>query len=158
MLWRWEDAFTYRAFLISMFSLLFSLSGLGMAAQGATDRDKARLLARGYLSWLKERVQLIHWVPKVIVQAARKSRSYGVYEWWEWILLLCIFLPPQCKKSTDLSIDIGDFPDDEKKKKELVEDNVSCYCIAVLYSSHVWTTNKCSKSVLSMVSANLLSA
>jgi len=25
-----------------MFSLLFSLSGLGMAAQGATDRDKAK--------------------------------------------------------------------------------------------------------------------
>lgn len=42
VLWRWEDAFTYRAFLISMFSLLFSLSGLGMAAQGATDRDKAK--------------------------------------------------------------------------------------------------------------------
>lgn len=39
---RWEGAFTYRAFLISMFSLLFSLSGLGMAAQGATDRDKAK--------------------------------------------------------------------------------------------------------------------
>jgi len=26
-----------------MFSLLFSLSGLGMAAQGATDRDKAKI-------------------------------------------------------------------------------------------------------------------
>jgi len=43
VLWRWEDAFTYRGFLISMFSLLFSLSGLGMAAQGATDRDKAKI-------------------------------------------------------------------------------------------------------------------
>jgi len=42
VLWRWEDAFTYRAFLISMFSLLFSLSGLGMAAQGATDKDKTK--------------------------------------------------------------------------------------------------------------------
>lgn len=42
VLWRWPDEFTYRGFLISMFSLLFSLSGLGMAAQGATDRDKAK--------------------------------------------------------------------------------------------------------------------
>ncbi|KAL9190432.1 hypothetical protein ACHAXT_007643 [Thalassiosira profunda] len=42
VLWKWPDAFTFRDFLISMFSLLFSLSGLGMAAQGATDRDKAK--------------------------------------------------------------------------------------------------------------------
>ena len=42
VLWKWPDEFTYRGFLISMFSLLFSLSGLGMAAQGATDRDKAK--------------------------------------------------------------------------------------------------------------------
>merc|ERR1712150_86996 len=42
VLWRWPDEFTYRGFLISMFALLFSLSGLGMAAQGATDRDKAK--------------------------------------------------------------------------------------------------------------------
>jgi hypothetical protein len=28
-----------------MFALLFSLSGLGMAAQGATNRDKAKLAA-----------------------------------------------------------------------------------------------------------------
>jgi len=71
-LWKWDDVFTYRGFLISMFSLLFSVSGLGMAAwvqqkiphetvlslpcicslltitldshhrQGATDRDKAK--------------------------------------------------------------------------------------------------------------------
>ena len=32
MLWKWPDEFTYRGFLISMFALLFSLSGLGMAA------------------------------------------------------------------------------------------------------------------------------
>mmetsp|Transcript_26009 Transcript_26009/g.46896 ORF Transcript_26009/g.46896 Transcript_26009/m.46896 type:complete len:1444 (+) Transcript_26009:100-4431(+) len=42
LLWKWPDEFTYRGFLISMFALLFSLSGLGMAAQGATDRDKAK--------------------------------------------------------------------------------------------------------------------
>mmetsp|Transcript_3600 Transcript_3600/g.7957 ORF Transcript_3600/g.7957 Transcript_3600/m.7957 type:complete len:1436 (+) Transcript_3600:181-4488(+) len=42
VLWKWPDDFTYRGFLISMFSLLFSLSGLGMAAQGATDHDKAK--------------------------------------------------------------------------------------------------------------------
>ena len=31
-LWKWPEEFTYRGFLISMFSLVFSLSGLGMAA------------------------------------------------------------------------------------------------------------------------------
>jgi hypothetical protein len=31
--------------LISMFSLLFSISGMGVAAQGATNRDKAKLAA-----------------------------------------------------------------------------------------------------------------
>jgi ATP-binding cassette subfamily B (MDR/TAP) protein 1 len=45
VLWKWPDQFTYRGFLISMFALLFSLSGLGMAAQGATDKDKAKAAA-----------------------------------------------------------------------------------------------------------------
>ena len=45
LLVNYPDSFEYRDFLISMFSLLFSLSGLGMAAQGATDRDKAKLAA-----------------------------------------------------------------------------------------------------------------
>lgn len=34
--------FSYRDFLISMFSLLFSLSGLSVAMMGATNRDKAK--------------------------------------------------------------------------------------------------------------------
>jgi len=42
LLSKYPSTFTYRDFLISMFSLLFSLSGLGMAAQGATNRDKAK--------------------------------------------------------------------------------------------------------------------
>lgn len=37
--------FSYRDFLISMFSLLFSLSGIGMAAQNATNREKAKVAA-----------------------------------------------------------------------------------------------------------------
>jgi len=38
-------AFEYRDFLISMFSLMFSLSGMAVAAQGATNRDKAKVAA-----------------------------------------------------------------------------------------------------------------
>ena len=45
LLSKYPNVFTYRDFLISMFSLLFSLSGLGMAAQGATNREKARAAA-----------------------------------------------------------------------------------------------------------------
>ena len=41
----YPNSFEYRDFLISMFSLLFSITGLGIAAQGATDRDKAKLAA-----------------------------------------------------------------------------------------------------------------
>uniref|UniRef100_A0A7S3QG25 Bile salt export pump n=1 Tax=Chaetoceros debilis TaxID=122233 RepID=A0A7S3QG25_9STRA len=42
---RWPDSFTYRGFLISMFSALFSLSGLSVAFMGATDRAKAKIAA-----------------------------------------------------------------------------------------------------------------
>ncbi len=45
LLSKYPDSFSYRDFLVSMFSLLFSLFGLGMAAQGATDRDKAKSAA-----------------------------------------------------------------------------------------------------------------
>lgn len=41
LLYKFPESFTYRAFLISMFSLLFSLSGTASAAQGITDRTKA---------------------------------------------------------------------------------------------------------------------
>jgi len=37
--------FTFRDFLISMFSLLYSVSGIGVAAQGATDREEAKQAA-----------------------------------------------------------------------------------------------------------------
>jgi ABC-type multidrug transport system fused ATPase/permease subunit len=45
LLLNYPKSFTYRDFLISMFSLLLSLSGMGMAAQGATNREKAKLAA-----------------------------------------------------------------------------------------------------------------
>jgi ATP-binding cassette subfamily B (MDR/TAP) protein 1 len=45
LLLNYPNSFTYRDFLISMFSLLFSLSGMAIAAQGATNRDKAKLAA-----------------------------------------------------------------------------------------------------------------
>jgi ATP-binding cassette subfamily B (MDR/TAP) protein 1 len=41
----YPETFGYKDFLISMFSLLFSLSGLGFAMQGATDKNKANLAA-----------------------------------------------------------------------------------------------------------------
>lgn len=39
------NKFGYRAYLIAMFSLLFSLYGLAMAAEGAVDREKAKAAA-----------------------------------------------------------------------------------------------------------------
>jgi len=46
LMYRFPESFSYRAFLISMFSLLFSLSGTAAAAQGATDRGKANAAAK----------------------------------------------------------------------------------------------------------------
>lgn len=40
------DGFTFRQYLISMFALLFSLSGMSVAAMGATDKVKAQLAAK----------------------------------------------------------------------------------------------------------------
>jgi len=45
LLSNYPDKYTYRDFLISLFSLLFGLEGIGFAAQGATDRDKAKQAA-----------------------------------------------------------------------------------------------------------------
>lgn len=42
---RFPDKYTFRGFMISMFALLFSLSGTAVAAQGITDRDKANAAA-----------------------------------------------------------------------------------------------------------------
>lgn len=52
------NLYTPRGFLISMFSLLFSLSGMAAAAQGATDRSKA-LAAAARTFDLMERVSQI---------------------------------------------------------------------------------------------------
>lgn len=46
LLSKYPNTFIYRDFLISMFSLLFAMFGLGMAAQGATDKEKAKSAAR----------------------------------------------------------------------------------------------------------------
>lgn len=46
LLLNYPNEFTFRDFLISMFSLLFSLSGIGVASQGATNRDKAKSAAQ----------------------------------------------------------------------------------------------------------------
>jgi ATP-binding cassette subfamily B (MDR/TAP) protein 1 len=45
LLLNYSNLFSFQDFLISMFSLLFSLNGVGIAMQGATDRDKAKAAA-----------------------------------------------------------------------------------------------------------------
>lgn len=45
LLVNYPTTFTYRDFMISLFSLLLGLEGMGFAAQGATDRDKAKQAA-----------------------------------------------------------------------------------------------------------------
>merc|ERR1712150_219916 len=42
LLYRYPEEFAYKDFLISMFALLFALSGTAAAAQNATNRDKAK--------------------------------------------------------------------------------------------------------------------
>ena len=49
---KYPDTYSYRAFLISMFSLLFSLSGMSVAVMGATDQVKAKLAAERIFSLL----------------------------------------------------------------------------------------------------------
>lgn len=41
----YPNKFSYREYLISMFSLFFSLYGLTLAAQGAVNREKAKQAA-----------------------------------------------------------------------------------------------------------------
>lgn len=43
---KWPNSFIYRDYLISMFSLLFSLSGMSVAFMGATDQTKAKAAAQ----------------------------------------------------------------------------------------------------------------
>ena len=47
-----------RDFLISMFSLLFSLSGMGFAMQGATDRGKAKAAAARVFELIDRKSQI----------------------------------------------------------------------------------------------------
>lgn len=42
LLYNYPGRFEYNDFLVSMFALLFSLSGMAAAAQGATNREKAK--------------------------------------------------------------------------------------------------------------------
>jgi len=42
LLWKYPGIWTYRDFLISIFSLMFSLSGMAAAAMGATNKEKAK--------------------------------------------------------------------------------------------------------------------
>jgi ATP-binding cassette subfamily B (MDR/TAP) protein 1 len=45
LLYKYPETYSYREYLISMFSMFFSLYGLAIAAQGAVNRDKAKLAA-----------------------------------------------------------------------------------------------------------------
>jgi ATP-binding cassette, subfamily B (MDR/TAP), member 1 len=42
LMFTYPNQYEFRSYLISMFSLLFALSGMGFAMQGATDREKAK--------------------------------------------------------------------------------------------------------------------
>jgi ABC-type multidrug transport system fused ATPase/permease subunit len=46
LLQRYPDKYSFRDYLISMFSLFFSLYGLAIASQGLANRDKAKLAAQ----------------------------------------------------------------------------------------------------------------
>lgn len=54
LMYKYPDKFDFNSFLISMFTLLFSLFALGAAAQGATDKKKAEAAA-GRLFYLINR-------------------------------------------------------------------------------------------------------
>ena len=58
LLFKFPEQFAFNDFLISMFSLLFSLFALGAAAQGATDKKKAEAAA-GRLFYLINRKSAI---------------------------------------------------------------------------------------------------
>ena len=55
---KYPNRYTSRAFLISMFSLLFSLSGMAAAAQGATDRSKALAAAERTFDLMERKSQI----------------------------------------------------------------------------------------------------
>lgn len=54
----YSDVFSYLGYLISMFALFFSMYGLTLAAQGAVDREKAKLAAHRIFA-LTDRKSLI---------------------------------------------------------------------------------------------------
>ena len=45
LLANYNDTFSYRDYLVSMFGMLFSLYGLALAADGMVDKDKAKRAA-----------------------------------------------------------------------------------------------------------------
>merc|ERR1711862_25032 len=55
---KFPDLYTNQGFLISMFSLLFSLSGMAAAAQGATDRPKALAAAQRTFDLIERKSQI----------------------------------------------------------------------------------------------------
>lgn len=58
LLANYPNSFTSKGFLISMFSLLFSLSGMAAAAQGATDRSKALAAAERIFDLMERESQI----------------------------------------------------------------------------------------------------
>jgi len=55
---KYPSIYSSRGFLISMFSLLFSLSGMAAAAQGATDRTKALAAAERTFELIERKSQI----------------------------------------------------------------------------------------------------
>jgi ATP-binding cassette subfamily B (MDR/TAP) protein 1 len=58
LLYNYSETFSFNDFLISMFSLLFSLFALGAAAQGVSDKKKAEAAA-GRLFYIMNRQSAI---------------------------------------------------------------------------------------------------
>jgi ATP-binding cassette subfamily B (MDR/TAP) protein 1 len=58
LLFNYPNTFSFRDFLISMFALLFSLYGLAIAAQGAVNRDKAKLAANRMFTLIDRQSQI----------------------------------------------------------------------------------------------------
>jgi ATP-binding cassette subfamily B (MDR/TAP) protein 1 len=58
LLTNYPGTFSYREFLISMFSLLFSQYGLAFAAQGAVNHDKAKLAANRIFRLIDRKSQI----------------------------------------------------------------------------------------------------
>jgi ATP-binding cassette subfamily B (MDR/TAP) protein 1 len=58
ILFNYPNTYSFRDFLISMFALFFSLYGLAAAAQGAVNRDKAKLAANRIFTLIDRQSQI----------------------------------------------------------------------------------------------------